>query len=66
MNAVYSQIWVALIISVLLWIRKTLEEITASVHQILQTHPPCSAFYAVSVKNPLTDSRGRIRDFVFS
>jgi hypothetical protein len=36
MNAVYSQIWVALIISVLLWIGKTLDGITASAHQILQ------------------------------
>jgi hypothetical protein len=35
-NAVYSQIWVALIISVLLWICKTLDGITASTHQILQ------------------------------
>jgi hypothetical protein len=35
-NAVYSQIWVALIISVLLWICKTLEGITASARQILQ------------------------------
>jgi transposase len=36
MNAVFSQIWVALIISVLLWICKTLDGITASAHQILQ------------------------------
>ena len=36
MNAVYSQIWVALIISVLLWICKTIDGITASVHQLLQ------------------------------
>jgi putative transposase len=36
MNAVFSQIWVALIISVLLWIGKTLDGITASAHQILQ------------------------------
>jgi hypothetical protein len=35
MNAVFSQIWVALIISVLLWIGKTLDGITASAHQIL-------------------------------
>jgi hypothetical protein len=35
-NAVYSQIWVALIISVLLWICKTLDGITASAHQIMQ------------------------------
>jgi hypothetical protein len=31
-----SQIWVALIISVLLWICKTLDGITASAHQLLQ------------------------------
>jgi hypothetical protein len=36
MNAVYSQIWVALIISVLLWIAKTLDGIAASAHQLLQ------------------------------
>jgi hypothetical protein len=35
-NAVFSQIWVALIISVLLWICKTLDGIRASAHQILQ------------------------------
>jgi hypothetical protein len=35
-NAVFIQIWVALIISVLLWICKTLDGITASAHQILQ------------------------------
>jgi putative transposase len=35
-NAVYSQIWVALIISVLLWICRTLDGIIASAHQILQ------------------------------
>ena len=35
-NAVFSQIWVALIISVLLWICKTVDGITASAHQILQ------------------------------
>jgi hypothetical protein len=35
-NAVYSQIWVALILSVLLWIGKTLDGILASAHQILQ------------------------------
>jgi hypothetical protein len=35
-NAVFSQIWVALIISVLLWICKTLDGIPASAHQILQ------------------------------
>jgi hypothetical protein len=36
MNAVFSQIWAALILSVLLWIGKTLDGITASAHQILQ------------------------------
>jgi putative transposase len=36
MNAVYSQLWVALIISVLLWICKTLDGITASAHQLVQ------------------------------
>jgi hypothetical protein len=35
-NAVFSQIWIALIISVLLWICRTLDGITASAHQILQ------------------------------
>jgi hypothetical protein len=35
-NAVFSQIWMALIISVLLWICKTLDGILASAHQILQ------------------------------
>jgi len=35
-NAVFTQIWVALIISVLLWICKTLDGITVSVHQMLQ------------------------------
>jgi hypothetical protein len=35
-NAVFTQIWVALIISVLLWICKTLDGVTASAHQILQ------------------------------
>ena len=35
-NAVFSQIWVALIISVLLWICKTLDGILASAHQIVQ------------------------------
>jgi IS4 transposase len=35
-NAVYSQIWVALIISVLLWICKTADGIPASARQILQ------------------------------
>jgi hypothetical protein len=36
MNAVYSQIWVALIISVLLWISKTIDGILASARQIVQ------------------------------
>jgi IS4 transposase len=35
-NAVFSQIWVALIISVLLWTGRTLDGITASAHQLLQ------------------------------
>jgi hypothetical protein len=35
-NAVLSQIWAALIISVLLWICKTLDGVIASAHQILQ------------------------------
>jgi hypothetical protein len=35
-NAVFSQIWVALIISVLLWICKTLDGIISSAHQMLQ------------------------------
>jgi putative transposase len=35
-NAVFSQIWVALIISVLLWICKTIDGVPASAHQILQ------------------------------
>jgi hypothetical protein len=35
-NAVFTQIWVALIISVLLWICRTLDGITATAHQILQ------------------------------
>jgi hypothetical protein len=35
-NAVFSQIWVALIISVLLWICKTVDGVIASSHQILQ------------------------------
>jgi hypothetical protein len=35
-NAVYSQLWAALILSVLLWICKTLDGITASARQILQ------------------------------
>jgi hypothetical protein len=36
MNAVYSQLWVVLIISVLLWICKTLDGITASAHLLVQ------------------------------
>jgi putative transposase len=35
-NAVFSQIWAALIISVLLWICRTLDGVAASAHQILQ------------------------------
>ncbi|MDR0376332.1 MAG: transposase, partial [Spirochaetaceae bacterium] len=35
-NAVFSRIWVALIISVLLWICRTLDGVIASAHQILQ------------------------------
>jgi hypothetical protein len=35
-NAVFMQIWVALIISVLLWICRALDGITATAHQILQ------------------------------
>jgi hypothetical protein len=35
-NAVFSQIWVALIISILLWICKTIDGVVASAHQILQ------------------------------
>jgi hypothetical protein len=35
-NAVFSQIWVALIISVLLWICKTIDGVIASAHQIVQ------------------------------
>jgi hypothetical protein len=35
-NAVFMQIWVALIISILLWICRTLDGITATAHQILQ------------------------------
>ena len=34
-NAVYSQIWVALILSILLWINKTLDGIKQSVYQLL-------------------------------
>jgi len=35
MNAVYSQIWVALILTILLWIKKALNGITASVYELL-------------------------------
>ncbi|GHV89466.1 hypothetical protein AGMMS50267_18260 [Spirochaetia bacterium] len=35
-NAVFTQIWVALILSILLWICRTLDGISASAHQILQ------------------------------
>jgi hypothetical protein len=35
-NAVFTQIWVALILSVLLWICRTLDGIPASAHQVLQ------------------------------
>jgi hypothetical protein len=35
-NAVFSQIWVALIIAVLLWICKTIDGVIASTHQILE------------------------------
>ena len=34
-NAVYSQIWVALILSILLWMCKTLDGITQSAHELL-------------------------------
>jgi hypothetical protein len=34
-NAVYSQIWVALILSILLWINRTLNGITASSYELL-------------------------------
>jgi hypothetical protein len=35
-NAVFMQIWVAFIVSILLWIKKTLDGIVDSIHQILQ------------------------------
>jgi hypothetical protein len=35
MNAVYNQIWVALILTILLWIAKTLDGITVSLHELL-------------------------------
>ena len=34
-NAVYSQIWVALILTILLWINKTLDGIKASTHELI-------------------------------
>ena len=34
-NAVYSQIWVALILAILLWINKTLDGITSSAHELM-------------------------------
>jgi len=35
MNAVYSQIWVALILAILLWINRTIHGITASAYELL-------------------------------
>jgi hypothetical protein len=35
-NAVYTQIWIALIISILLWIHKTIDGITVSAQRLLQ------------------------------
>jgi len=35
MNAVYSQIWVALILTILIWINKTLDGITASAYELM-------------------------------
>jgi transposase len=35
MNAVYSQIWVALILTILLWINRTLNGIVASAYELL-------------------------------
>ena len=35
MNAVYSQIWVALILAILLWINRTLHGIAVSAHELL-------------------------------
>jgi hypothetical protein len=35
MNAVYSQIWVALILTILLWINKTLNGLSVSAHELL-------------------------------
>ena len=34
-NAVYSQIWVALILTILIWINKTLDGITASPYELM-------------------------------
>jgi len=34
-NAVYSQIWVALILTILIWINMTLDGITASPHELM-------------------------------
>jgi hypothetical protein len=49
MNAVYSQIWVALILTVLLWINKSLDGITASPYELLIMMRP-----ALLTKNTLT------------
>jgi IS4 transposase len=35
MNAVYSQIWVALILTILLWMNKTLNGIVVSAYELL-------------------------------
>ncbi len=35
-NAVYTQIWTALILSVLLWIRQTLDGLSVTAHQLIQ------------------------------
>ena len=35
MNAVYSQIWVALILTILLWINRTLNGLSASAYELL-------------------------------
>ena len=34
-NAVYSQIWVALILTIMIWINMTLDGITASPHELM-------------------------------
>ena len=34
-NAVYSQIWVALILTILIWINRTLDAITASPYELM-------------------------------